>query len=168
MEACRRLPWGRPWDLTQTIGGPLRESADHDNGNVSTRIPPAAVSGLECAWCHRPLPPRRRRFCTDDHRRRGQKTERRIDAADYADGVRRLVRAQGKRAGADLEMFAMFAGLVEDARARLAEAADLLIAQGYSYGDLGRALGITRQGARQRFARQHDVVTGSAGTEDPA
>lgn len=112
-----------------------------------------------CSWCKGPLPPRRRRFCSDDHRRRGQKAERKIDDTDYASGVRRLVRAQSKRAGADLPMFALFADSVDYARARLQEAADQLIAQGYSYGDIGRVLGITRQGARQRFGRQQAVVS---------
>ena len=77
--------------------------------------------------------------------------------------MKRLVRAQGKRAGADLVMFAMFAESVDYARARLQDAADQLIAQGYSWGDIGRVLGITRQGARQRFARQQEVVTGTVG-----
>lgn len=122
----------------------------------------------EAPGCARQLPGRRRRFRTDDHRRRGQKAERKIEDADYADGVRRLVRAQGRRAGADLAMFALFAESVDYARARLAEAADQLIAQGYSYGDIGRVLGITRQGARQRFGRQQAIVTGSPQTGDPA
>lgn len=135
---------------------------------LDLRVPPGADAGRACAWCRGPLPPRRRRFCTDDHRRRGQKAERVIEDDSYADGVRRLVRAQGRRAGADLVMFALFAESVDYARARLAEAAAQLLAEGYSYGDIGRALGITRQGARQRFGRQPEVVTGTAGTGDPA
>jgi len=70
--------------------------------------------------------------------------------------------ASARRAGADLAMFALFAESVDYARARLQDAADQLIAQGYSYGDIGRELGITRQGARQRFGRQQAVVTGPA------
>lgn len=112
-----------------------------------------------CDRCGKPLPARRRRFCSDPCRVRQQKAERVIEDTDYAAGVKRLVRAQSKRAGTDLEMFAMFAGSVDYARARLQDAADQLIAQGYSYGDIGRVLGITRQGARQRFGRQRDVVT---------
>jgi hypothetical protein len=37
-------------------------------------------------------------------------------------------------------MFALFAESVDYARARLAEAAAQLIAQGYSYGDIAREL----------------------------
>ena len=124
----------------------------------------ATVSGRECAWCHGPLPRGRRRFCSDDHRRRGQKAERIIEDDSYADGVRRLVRAQGRRAGADLGMFALFAESVDYARARLAEAAAQLIAQGYSYGDIARELGITRQAAWKRFGRKPEVDTGPTGS----
>ncbi len=117
-----------------------------------------------CARCGGALPARRRRFCSDLCRVRHQKAERVIEDADYAAGVKRLVRAQSKRAGADLVMFAMFAESVDYARARLQDATDQLVAQGYSWGDIGRVLGITRQGARQRFGRQQEVVTGSAET----
>ncbi len=128
-------------------------------------VPRGSVTGgRTCSWCKGPLLPPRRRFCSDDHRRRGQKAERKIEDADYADGVRRLVRAQGRRAGADLPMFALFAESVDFARARLADAAAQLIAQGYSYADLGAALDITRQAAWKRFGCQPKVDTGPAGT----
>lgn len=124
------------------------------------------MTARTCCRCGRALPPRRRRFCSDPCRVRQQKAERTIEDADYAAGVKRLVRAQSRRAGADLVMFAMFAESVDYARARLQDAADQLIAQGYSWGDIGRVLGITRQGARQRFARQQGVVTRPAETGD--
>jgi hypothetical protein len=120
--------------------------------------PPSLARPCDAPGCGGPLPPRRRRFCCDLCRIRGQKAERRYDDADYASGVRRLVAAQGRRAGAELPMFALFAESVDYARARLQEAADQLIAQGYTYADIGRELGITRQGARQRFCRQQAVV----------
>jgi AcrR family transcriptional regulator len=59
-------------------------------------------------------------------------------------------------------MFALFAESVDYARARLAEAAAQLIAQGYSYGDIARELGITRQAAWKRFGRKPEVDTGPA------
>lgn len=133
---------------------PGRKSGAHDGDHdVPTTIPPGAA----CAWCHGELPPRRRRFCTDDHRRRGQKAERKTDDADHAEYVRRLVGAQGKRAGADLPMFVLFAEAVDFARARLQDAADQLIAQDHSYTEIGAALGITRQAAWKRFGRQPKV-----------
>jgi hypothetical protein len=133
-------------------------------GGTTSKITGRGYRPRVCDRCRKPLPPRRRRFCSDPCRIRQQKAERVIEDADYAAGVKRLVRAQGKRAGADLVMFAMFAEAVDYARARLQDSADQLIAQGYSYGDIGRALGISRQGARQRFARQQEVVTETAGT----
>lgn len=150
---------------------PRAESGDHDGhdgGNVNTSVTGAVARGPQCAWCHRPLPRGRRRFCSDDHRRRGQKRERVIEDDNYAAGVMRLVRAQYKRAGADLAMFALFAESVDYARARLAEAAAQLIAQGYSYSDIARELCITRQAAWKRFGRQPKVGTGTAGTAGAA
>jgi hypothetical protein len=145
-------PRARPSDKASSRKNSATTSTDKSQGN--TRV---------CDRCCKPLPPRRKRFCSDPCRVRQQKAERVIEDADYAAGVKRLVRAQSKRAGADLVMFAMFNDSVEYAKARLQDAADQLIAEGYSYGDIGRVLGITRQGARQRFARQQEVVTGSAG-----
>jgi hypothetical protein len=121
----------------------------------------SAVSGRGCGWCHGELPPRRRRFCSDLCRIRGQRSERKTDDADHAEYVKRLVEAQGKRAGADLPMFVLFAEAVDFARARLQDAADQLIAEGRSYSQIGAALGITRQAAWKRFGRKPKVGTGT-------
>jgi AcrR family transcriptional regulator len=61
-------------------------------------------------------------------------------------------------------MFAMFAESVDYARARLADAAAELIAQGYSYSDIAGELGITRQAAWKRFGRKPEVDAGPAGS----
>jgi hypothetical protein len=129
---------------------------------IQARYDAAGGTARRCDHCAGPLPPRRRRFCCDECRRRGQKAERVIEDHDYASGVRRLVRAQGRRAGGDLAMFGMFAGSVDYARVRLAEAAAELIARGYSYGDIARELDITRQAAWKRFGRKPKVDTGPA------
>lgn len=142
---------------------PRAESGAHDDGHdVSTRVQAGAARDRACSWCHGPLPLRRRRFCSDLCRYRGQKAERIIEDADYAAGMKRLVSASARRAGADLAMFGMFAEAVDYARARLSEAADRLIAQGYSYGDIARELGITRQAAWKRFGRKPEVDAGPA------
>jgi hypothetical protein len=140
---------------------PVGRGGVHDGGDVGTRIQAGAAPGRRCDHCAGPLNPGRRRFCTDECRRKGQKAERVIEDADYAAGVRRLVRASARRAGADLAMFAMFAESVDYARARLAEAAAQLIAQGYSYGDIAGELGITRQAAWKRFGRKPEVDAGT-------
>ena len=119
----------------------------------------ATVSGRECAWCHGPLPRGRRRFCSDDHRRRGQKAERIIEDDSYAAGVVRLIRKMGVRASADLEALKWLAGAAEYARGALAVAVDGCRARGYSDGEIGAALGITRQAVGQRFGRKREVYT---------
>ena len=118
-------------------------------------------SGRACAWCHGPLPPRRRRFCTDQCRRRGQKAERVIEDDSYAAGVVRLIRTMGVRASADVESLRWLAGAVEHARGALAMAVDGCRARGYSDGDIGAALGITRQAVWKRFPRQPKVDAGT-------
>jgi hypothetical protein len=140
---------------------PRAESGDHDDhDDVSTRVTPDAVKGPQCAWCHGPLPPRRRRFCTDECRRRGQKRERIIEDDSYAAGVVRLIRKMSIRASADLEALKWLAGAAEHARGALAVAVDGCRSRGYSDGEIGAALGITRQAVGQRFGRKRDVHAG--------
>ena len=137
---------------------PRAESGAHDDG---TRVTPDAAESPQCAWCHGPLPPRRKRFCCDDHRRRGQKAERVIEDDSYAAGVVRLIRKMGVRASADLEALRWLAGAAEHARGALAVAVDGCRARGYSDGEIGAALGISRQALGQRFGRKRDVHAGT-------
>jgi hypothetical protein len=135
---------------------------------TTATITDGADGARRCDQCGGPLAPRRRRFCTDECRRRGQKAERIIEDTDYAAGVKRLVRASARRAGADLAMFAMFAEAVDYARARLADAAEQLITQGYSYSNIARELGITRQAAWKRFGRKPEVDAGTPSADGTA
>ena len=120
--------------------------------------------GRACAWCRGPLPPRRRRFCIDECRRRGQKAERVIEDDSYAAGVVRLIGKMGVRASADVESLRWLAGAVEHARGALAMAVDGCRARGYSDGEIGAALGITRQAVWKRFPRQPKVDAGTPGS----
>jgi hypothetical protein len=70
----------------------------------------------------------------------------------------------GIRASADLEALEWLAGAVDHARNALAMAVDGCRARGYSDGEIGAALGITRQAVGQRFGRKGEVYTGSAET----
>ena len=140
-------------------GPPVTDSPPPSRSPAST-IPPGAASGRECAWCHGELPPRRRRFCTDECRRKGQKRERVIEDDSYAAGVVRLIRKMGVRASADLEALKWLAGAAEHARGALAVAVDGCRSRGYSDGEIGAALGITRQAVGQRFGRKRDVHAG--------
>jgi hypothetical protein len=142
---------------------PRAESGAHDDDHdVSTRVTPDAASGRECAWCHGELPPRRRRFCTDEHRRKGQKRERVIEDDSYAAGVVRLIRKMGVRASADLEALKWLAGAAEHARGALAVAVDGCRARGYSDTEIGMALGYDKPNARQavgaRFGRRKQAA----------
>jgi hypothetical protein len=65
----------------------------------------------------------------------------------------------GVRASADLGALAWLAGAVDHARDALVMAVDGCRARGYSDGEIGAALGITRQGVGQRFGRKRDVHT---------
>ena len=135
---------------------PDRSRKDSDlAAEAKPTIPPGAV----CAWCCGPLPLRRRRFCTDECRRKGQKRERVIEDDSYAAGVVRLIRKMGVRASADLEALKWLAGAAEYARGALAVAVDGCRARGYSDGEIGAALGITRQAVGQRFGRKREVYT---------
>lgn len=118
------------------------------------------ADGRKCAWCRGVLPARRRRFCTDECRRRGQKAERVIEDDSYAAGVVRLIRKMGVRASADLEALKWLAGAADHTRDALAMAVDGCRARGYSDGEIGHALGITRQAVGQRFGRKGEVYAG--------
>jgi hypothetical protein len=146
-------PRGRPGKTASHENSAIT-SADQSQGN--TRV---------CDQCGTPLPPRRRRFCSDPCRIRGQKSERVIENRDYADGVVRLIRRMGSRADGDIDALGWLAGAVDHARAALAMAVDGCRARGYSDAEIGQALGITRQAVGQRFGRKRQVYAGPAGTE---
>ena len=142
------------------VGGTGAPDDAHGGGNVSVNLPAAAVSGRRCDQCDGPLPSHRRRFCSDPCRRRGQKAERIIENDTYAAAVVRQIRSLGVRASTDLDALEWLAGAVEQARGALAIAVDGCRARGYSDGEIGAALGITRQAVGQRFGRKRDVHAG--------
>lgn len=82
------------------------------------------------------------------------------DIATSIQGLRRQLRSLSHRpdredAGVndviDLPALEAFAALVEDARQAERDAVAHLRAQGYSWTDIGQAIGITKQSAQQRF-----------------
>jgi len=84
-----------------------------------------------------------------------------VETEEYLGMVRRVLTALGGRVGdADLAMFAGLAGLAGVVDELLAGTArQLHDDHGYSWTEIGAALGVTRQAARQRFSRQPEVVT---------
>jgi len=82
--------------------------------------------------------------------RRGPQTE----ADKFGAFVRRIIRAYSRRvADRDIESLTGLAQLQLDVDAAVRAAVADLVAQDYSWADIGRALGISRQGAYQRYGR---------------
>ena len=74
-----------------------------------------------------------------------------VEPADYAAFLRRSIRAMGRRvAEADPVALAQLCELRQALDAAEDEAMSGLAAQGFSYTEMARPLGITRQAARQR------------------
>jgi hypothetical protein len=73
----------------------------------------------------------------------------------YGKFVRRIMRAYGRRvADLDIEGLKGLADLQKEVEAQVRQSAITLQAQGYSWGEIGRVLGITRQAAQQRFGKK--------------
>jgi hypothetical protein len=104
-----------------------------------------------CDQCGGALPGRRRRFCSDLCRRRGHRAERRTENTEYLDVVGRMLRHAARRGSVDLEAFAALGELDAELHDLMATAAHALHARDYTWGEIGRAFGVTRQGARQRW-----------------
>lgn len=76
------------------------------------------------------------------------------DHSEYAAFVRRILRAMRRRlADSDPEDLHLLLALREDLDAALQEAVDGCRNNGFSWTDIGRGAGITRQGAMQRWGK---------------
>lgn len=76
------------------------------------------------------------------------------ETAEYAGMVRRVIRAYGRRvADRDVEELAGLAALRGEVEAAIQDAVDGLRSSDYSWADIARVLGTTRQGAQQRYGR---------------
>jgi hypothetical protein len=115
---------------------------------------------LDGETCGKPLPPQRRRFCSDKCCRRGRRGERKTETDAYAAVVERQIKSMGARASVDLAALQVFAALTTYSRECLALAVDGCRARGYSDPDIAAALGVTRQRVGQRFGRKRNVYTG--------
>lgn len=74
------------------------------------------------------------------------------ETSDVAAGAVRMVRGLGKRAAGDVDALGHLVALAAVVDDELGAAARRCVDEGgWSWGDVGRRLGITRQGARQRF-----------------
>lgn len=84
-----------------------------------------------------------------------KRRKRHVENDEYADFLRRALRAYGRRVAAgDIDALASFSALVAEAQEQLGEAVFFLRVQGYSWTDIGNRLGVTRQAAQQRWGSQ--------------
>ena len=75
-----------------------------------------------------------------------------VENDEYAAFTRRVVRAYSRRVAAgDIEAITTMAALASDLEDATRQAITALNAFGYSWADIGMRLGITRQGAQQRW-----------------
>lgn len=78
----------------------------------------------------------------------------RTEADEYGAFVRRVLRAYRRRVGdRDIEALAGLAALQADLDDAMRAAVADLRAAGFSWADIGRQLGTTRQAAQMRFGR---------------
>jgi hypothetical protein len=98
-----------------------------------------ATRPAACASCvKKPLTPKRR--------------YRVVENPQYAAFLRRVIRAYSRRiAAGDIEAITTMAALADDLEDATRQAMNALNDFGYSWADIGMRLGITRQGAQQRW-----------------
>jgi hypothetical protein len=114
-----------------------------------------AVRWCQAPGCGRELPAKRRRFCSDTCRRRGQRHERITETEQAGQAVVRMITALTRRAGAsDIDVLGALWEVREAADRATVEAIDGLRARGYLWADLADVVGITRQGLTQWHDRR--------------
>jgi hypothetical protein len=114
-------------------------------------IPPKS---RECdCGCGRMVGRGRRRFADDNCRRTARRKERIREPDEYMLAMLRMLRKVNVQRGFDADAFADLVALDGDMHVLMREVAASLVAQGYSWADIGRACGMSRQGARQRWGR---------------
>ncbi len=112
---------------------PRREGGAQDDGNVSNIVTGASVTRPGCAWCGDPLPGRRRWFCCDDHRRRGQRAERITETGEFGRAAIRMIRQMARRVGAsDIAEFGAMWEVMEESERAVTKTVDDLRAVGFS------------------------------------
>jgi hypothetical protein len=82
----------------------------------------------------------------------GKRPRQVVENSAFAAFARRIIRAYSRRiSGGDIEALMDMAILATEAETALGEAVKGLHAYGYSWADIARPLGITRQAAQQRW-----------------
>ena len=88
-----------------------------------------------------------------------------VENDEYVAFLRRVIRAYSRRVGCgDIEAITEMVRLADDLEDATRQAITALNAFGYSWADIGMRLGITRQGAQQRWGDTPAPVTDAAST----
>lgn len=86
-----------------------------------------------------------------------RRRERKTEDADYARAQVRMLTAMARRGAGDLPALLALADLAEQLPELQRLAVAGLRAQGHSWADIGRTLGISRQGAHKQYRRKPEV-----------
>jgi hypothetical protein len=126
---------------------PDRSHKDSDlAAEAKPTIPPAAITGRRCGQCGGPLAPKRRRFCSDLCRVRGQRSERVTETGEFGRAAIRMIRAMARRVGAsDIAEFGVMWETMTEAEHAVTEAIDHLRAAGFSWAEISAEIGWGRQ-----------------------
>jgi len=90
-------------------------------------------------------------------RRPAKRPKREKDIIEYAAMMRRLIRAYGRRLELeDAERLGVLMSLQDELAETINHVARKLHEDGFSWGEIGRQLGITRQAAYQRWGKRQD------------
>jgi hypothetical protein len=125
----------------------------HDDAELRARIRAAdnaAQEGLRAAYPAEELDPCECPPCVARRRRKANRLP--AENGDYAAALTRQIAAYGRRVGdGDPEDLTTALGVLGALEEAIAGAVAGLRAQGWSWAAVGRAAGITRQGAEQRW-----------------
>lgn len=149
--------------------GPHASTGRHQPPQTTTTtITDGAAGTRRCGQCGGPLAPKRRRFCSDLCRVRGQRAERVTETGEFGRAAVRMIRAMARRVGAsDIAEFGAQWEVMTEAEHAVTGAIDHLRAVGFSWAEIGAEIGWSKQRLsqwRQRrgeFPRQQSVYGGT-------
>lgn len=137
-----------------------RADAEHYQAVAEGRL--AADPKQACAYCAGELPDGRWRYCSDDHRRRWIKADRKTETADVGKFVLGMIRSLARRVGgSDIGQLGALWEVQAAAEQAVTDAITDLRSAGFTWEALGDELGISRQAVQQwhrrRASSQSDV-----------
>ena len=103
--------------------------------------------------------------CTVKRSLTSKRRYRVVENDEYAAFLRRVIRAYSRRVAAgDIEAITTMVRLADDFEDATRQAINELNAFGYSWADIAMRLGITRQGAQQRWGDTPPPITDTSST----